>query len=76
LPLTPSRDGKGDQENYDSDATDDVRHHGNETGSVAGVSPDEANNYSRDEHSDRRSKPVENPSSGDDVEPTLMGAFR
>ena len=73
MPLTPSGDGKSDQENHDSDATDDVRHHGNEPGNVARVSPDEADNYSRDDHGDRRSEPVENPSSGDDVEPTLVG---
>ena len=76
LPLTPSRHGKGDQENHDCDATDDVRHQGNEPGNVARVSPDEADKDSRDDHGDRRSQPVENPSSGDDVEPTLVGALR
>jgi hypothetical protein len=74
-PLTPSHDGKSDQENHDSDGADEVRHHGNETGNVAGVGPDEADNNSHDEHSDRRSQPVKEPSSRDDVEPTLMGGF-
>jgi hypothetical protein len=74
--LAPGRDGKGDQENHDSDGTEDVRHHGNEPSNVARVGPQKADNYSHDEHSDHRSKPVENPSSGDDAEPTLTGAFR
>jgi hypothetical protein len=54
LPLPPSNDGKGDQENHDSDGTDDVRHDGNETRNIAGVGPDEADNYSNDEHGHHR----------------------
>ena len=42
MPLTPSHDGQSDQEKQDSDGTDDVRHHGNQTGNVACVGPDEA----------------------------------
>jgi hypothetical protein len=55
LSLTPSHDGKGDQEKDDSDGTDDVRHDGNQTGNVARVGPDEADNRSHDEHGDHRS---------------------
>ena len=76
VPLAPSHDGKGDQEKYDSDDTGDVRHHGDQTGNVAGVGPDEADDRSHDEHGDHCSEPVQNPSSGDDAEPTSMGAFR
>ena len=70
LPLTPSHEGKGDTENHDSDDSDDVRHHGDQTGNVAGVGPDEADDRSHDEHGDHRSQPVQNPSSGD--EPSLL----
>jgi hypothetical protein len=76
LPLTSSHDGKGDQKNHDSDGTDDVRHHGNQTANVARVGPDEADNRSNDEHGDHRSHPKQNLSPGDDAELTLMGAFR
>ena len=76
LPLTPSYDNKGDHKNHDADGTDDVRRHGNRTGNVAGVGPDEADNRSHDEHDDHRSQPVQNPSLGDDAEVTLMGASR
>jgi hypothetical protein len=76
VPLTPGHDGKGDQEKHDPDGTDDVRHDGNQTGYVTGVRPDEANNRSHDEHGNHHSEPIENPSSGDDVEPTLLAAFR
>ena len=76
MPLTPSHDAKRDQEKHDSEATDEVRHHGNQTGNVAGVGPDEADSRSHDEHGDHRSQPVQNPSFGDDAEPTLMTGFR
>ena len=75
-PLTPSHDGKSDQEKHDSDGADEVRHHGNETGNVAGVGPYEADDRSQDEHGDHRNEPVKEPSSRDGVEPTLMKAFR
>jgi hypothetical protein len=55
LPLTPSQDAKGDQQTHDSDGTDDARRHGNETGNVAGVSPDKADKRSHYEHGDHRS---------------------
>jgi hypothetical protein len=55
LPLTSSHDDKGDQENDDSDDSDDVRHDRNETGDVACVSPDKADNRPSDEHGDHRS---------------------
>jgi hypothetical protein len=71
-PRTPGHDGKGDQEQHDSDGTGDVRHHGNGTGNIAGVGPDEADNRSHGEYADHRSEPVQNPSSGDDSEPTLL----
>jgi hypothetical protein len=54
LPLTSSDDGKGNQENDDSDGTDDACDHGNETRNVAGVGPDEADNRSDDEQGDHR----------------------
>src|SRR5437773_9782419 len=75
LALTSSHDDKGDQKNQDSDATDDIRHHGDQTGNVAGVGPDEADNRSQDEHGDHRSQPVQNLSPGDDAQLTLMGRF-
>ena len=50
VPLTPSHDGQGDQEKRDTGAADDVRDHGNRTGNVAGVGPDEADGGSHDEH--------------------------
>jgi len=53
-PLTPSHDGKGDQKNHDSDGTNDVRHHGNRTGNVAGVGPNETDNRPHDEHGNHR----------------------
>jgi hypothetical protein len=74
--MTPSHDGKSDQEKHDSDGADEIRHHGDETGNIAGVGPDEADDRSHDEHGDHRNEPVQEPSSCDDVEPTLMGAFR
>jgi hypothetical protein len=52
--LSPSDDGKSDQENYETDDADTVRHHGNETGDVAGVCPYEADNRSHDEHGNSR----------------------
>ena len=70
LPLTPSNDSEGDQENHDAQHTDDVRHHGNRTGDIAGVGPDQADDRSHDEHGDHRSEPVQNPSSGN--EPSLL----
>jgi hypothetical protein len=55
VPMPPSHDGKGDQQKHNSDDTGDVRHHGNQTGNVAGVRPDEADDRSPDEHGDHRS---------------------
>jgi hypothetical protein len=76
VPMPPSHDGKGDQQKHNSDDTGDVRHHGNQTGNVAGVRPDEADDRSPDEHGDHRSWPVQDPSSSDDAEPTPIEAFR
>ena len=55
VPLTARHDDKGDQEKNNSNDTEDVRHHGNQTGDVAGVGPDEADNRSRGEQPDHRS---------------------
>ena len=52
--LSPSDDRKRDQENYESDDADHVRHHGNETSDVAGVCPYETDNRSHDEHDNGR----------------------
>jgi hypothetical protein len=57
--------GKGDQEKHDSNDTDDVRYHGDPTGDIARIGPDEANHCSHDEQSEHRGKPVQNPSSID-----------
>jgi hypothetical protein len=50
VPLTPSHDGKGDQEKNDSDATDDVRDYGNRTGNVTRICPYKTDDRSHDEH--------------------------
>lgn len=52
VPPAPSHDGEGDQENHDSGDANDVRHNGDETGNVARVRPDEANNRPYDEYGD------------------------
>jgi hypothetical protein len=53
-PLTPSFDAKGDQENHDSHASGDVRHHGNHPGNVARVGPDQADDRADEEQGDHR----------------------
>jgi len=53
--------GEGDQNQHDSNAADDVRHHGNRTGHVAGVRPDETDDRPDDEQSDNRGEPEEKP---------------
>ena len=70
LPLPPSHDGEGDQESQDSEPADDGRHPSNGTGNIVGVGPDESDGESCDEHDQRYSQPVKNPSSSDEVEPT------
>jgi hypothetical protein len=76
LPLPPSHDGEGDQESQDSEPADDGRHTSNGTGNVVGVGPDESDDESYDEHDYRCSQPVENPSSGDEVELTPRPSWR
>ncbi|TML13976.1 MAG: hypothetical protein E6G31_06525 [Actinobacteria bacterium] len=75
-PLSPRHHDQGDQEKHDSRGADDVGHHGNRPGNVAGVGPDEADDRAHDKHDDHRSQPVQNPSPSDDAEPTLMTEFR
>src|SRR3989442_4205104 len=68
LAWPPAGHGKGDQEKHDSDATDDVRYHGDRAGDIARVGPDEADDDPRDEQSDHRGEPVLDPSNCDALE--------
>jgi hypothetical protein len=78
LALTSSHEDEQDQENHDSHASDDVRHHGNHPGNIAGVGPDKADDRPHHEQRDHRSKPVQNLSPGDvlSLRPLERFAFR
>jgi len=53
-PLMPSHDAMEDQENHDSHASGDVRHHGNHPRNVARVGPDQADDRADEEQADHR----------------------
>jgi hypothetical protein len=76
LSLTSSHDDKGDQRNHDSDATDDVRHPGDQTGNVAGVGQDEAEIVPRTSTATIAASQYRSCRLMMRPRPTLMGAFR
>lgn len=72
VPRPPSHNDKGDYENHDPNHAEDVGRHGNRTGDIARVRPDESDYRSHNEDGDHRSKPVQNPSSRDGPQPTPL----
>jgi hypothetical protein len=54
-----------DQKEKDPHATHDVRNHGDRTGEIARVGPDQTYDRSHDEQGDRHGKGIEDPSGSD-----------
>ena len=66
LALSATGHGERDQQENDPHATHDVRNHGDCTGEIARVGPDQTHDRSHDEQGDRSGEPEEDPSSSDD----------